>query len=56
MPPRVARVAVDVPLPNQPAVDLLDSMYMERGFETARIYRGPQPELPLCRIFGVTSL
>ena len=50
------RVAVDVPLPNQPAVDLLDSLGMERGFETARIYRGHAPELPLAKIFGVTSL
>ena len=50
------RVAVDVPLPNQPAVDLLESLGMERGFETARIYRGHAPELPLAKIFGVTSL
>ena len=50
------RVAVDVPLPNQPAVELLESLGMEQGFETARIYRGPAPELPLAEIFGVTSL
>lgn len=50
------RVAVDVPQPNQLAVDLLESLGMERGFETARIYRGPAPGLPLASIFGVTSL
>ena len=50
------RVAVDVPLPNRAAVDLLESLNMEQGFETARIYRGPAPELPLAEIFGVTSL
>jgi GNAT superfamily N-acetyltransferase len=50
------RVAVDVPLPNRAAVDLLESLDMERSFETARIYRGPVPGLPLSRIFGITSL
>jgi hypothetical protein len=29
---------------------------MGRSFETARIYRGPAPELPLDRIIGITSL
>ena len=50
------RVAVDVPQPNEDAVRLLEGHGMERSFETARIYRGPAPELPLERIFGITSL
>ena len=50
------RIAVDVPLPNRSAVQLLESLDMERSFETARIYRGPAPELPLSRIYGITSL
>jgi GNAT superfamily N-acetyltransferase len=50
------RVAVDVPLPNRPAVELLESLGMSRSFETGRIYRGPDPGLPLDRIFGITSL
>ncbi len=50
------RVAVDVPQPNADAVSLLEAHGMERSFETARIYRGPAPELPLRRIFGITSL
>jgi hypothetical protein len=29
---------------------------MERSFETARIYRGEVPELPLTQVFGITSL
>ncbi len=50
------RVAVDVPQPNRAAVELLEGLGMERSFETARIYRGPAPDLPLERIFGITSL
>ena len=50
------RVAVDIPQPNRQAVELLESLSMERSFETARIYRGPAPSLPLDRIFGITSL
>jgi GNAT superfamily N-acetyltransferase len=50
------RVAVDVPQPNLAAVELLEGLGMTRSFETARIYRGPAPELPLDRIFGITSL
>ncbi len=49
-------MAVDVPQPNQAGVELLEGLGMERSFETARIYRGPAPELPLERIFGITSL
>jgi hypothetical protein len=50
------RVAIDLPLPNMQAVALLEGFGMKRSFETARIYRGPDPELPLGRIFGITSL
>ncbi len=50
------RVAVDIPQPNQAGVELLEGLGMERSFETARIYRGPAPDLPLERIFGITSL
>jgi hypothetical protein len=49
-------VAIDVPLPNLAAVDLVESLGMKPGFETARIYRGEDPKLPLERIFGITSL
>jgi GNAT superfamily N-acetyltransferase/ribosomal protein S18 acetylase RimI-like enzyme len=50
------RIAVDVPQPNRAAVELLESFGMERSFETARIYRGPAPDLPLPNIYGITSL
>ncbi|MEX0620889.1 MAG: GNAT family N-acetyltransferase [Solirubrobacterales bacterium] len=50
------RIAVDVPLPNTAAVEMLVSLGLEPEFETARIYRGRTPDLPLDRIFGITSL
>jgi ribosomal protein S18 acetylase RimI-like enzyme len=46
---------LDVPEPNAAAVDLARRLGMEPGFETARMYTGPAPELPLDRIFGVSS-
>lgn len=49
-------VSVDIPLPNTDAVSLCAELGMERSFETARIYRGEVPELPLDEIFGITSL
>ncbi|MCX6390344.1 MAG: GNAT family N-acetyltransferase [Solirubrobacterales bacterium] len=49
-------IGIDVPLPNSAAVDLVKSLGFAPGFETARIYRGEDPRLPLDRIFGVTSL
>lgn len=49
------RVAFD--LPQHPAgIELAGSMDLERGFETTRMYRGRPPELPLERIFGITTL
>ncbi len=50
------RVSIDVPAPNRDAVALVGSLGMERRFETTRMYRGTHPELPLDRIFGITSL
>jgi len=49
-------VGIDVPLPNSAGVDLVKSLGFAPGFETARVYRGEDPRLPLDRIFGVTSL
>jgi len=49
-------IGIDVPLPNSAAVDLVKSLGFAPGFETARIFRGEDPRLPLDRIFGVTSL
>ncbi len=51
-----ATVFLDVPESNPAAVELAERQGMERVFETARMYRGAAPVLPLGRIFGVTTL
>ena len=48
-------IFLDTPEPNTAAVALAKSHGMTPAFETSRIYRGPAPNLPLDRIFGVTS-
>jgi GNAT superfamily N-acetyltransferase len=50
------RIAVDVPMPNLLAIEMLTELGLTPEFETARIYRGGIPELPLDRVFGITSL
>jgi len=49
-------VALDLFLTNQPAVELTESLGMDQSFETTRMYRGTPPDLPIDRIFGITSL
>jgi len=46
---------LDVPEVNPAAVDLAERHKMTVVFETARMYRGGAPALPVDRIFGVTS-
>lgn len=48
-------VYLDVPEVNQAAVSLAEKYAMKVSFETARMYTGAAPELPLNRLFGVTS-
>lgn len=48
-------VALDTPEPNAEAVALARRYGLEPSFETARMYRGPAPDLPLPRLFGVTT-
>ena len=48
-------VYLDVPEPNGAAVALAEGLSLAPAFETARMYRGPAPDLPLARIFGITS-
>jgi hypothetical protein len=48
-------VALDLPEPNRAAVALAQSRGLAPVFETARMYRGPDPQLPLDRIFGITT-
>jgi hypothetical protein len=52
---RSGPVFLDVPEPNLSARRMAESAGLAPMFETARMYRGPAPELPLPRIFGITS-
>jgi hypothetical protein len=46
---------LDVPEPNAAAVALAQRQGMSPAFETARMYTGAAPALPLARLFGVTT-
>ncbi|MGD2119722.1 MAG: GNAT family N-acetyltransferase, partial [Chromatiales bacterium] len=48
-------VYLDVPEVNPAAVALAQRHDMAVSFETARMYKGDAPDMPLERIFGVTS-
>lgn len=48
-------VILDLPEPNDAALALAERHEMSPAFETARMYRGPAPDLPLPRIFGITT-
>ncbi|MCA3308379.1 MAG: GNAT family N-acetyltransferase [Roseomonas sp.] len=48
-------VFLDVPDPNSAAINMAREAGMAPVFETARMYAGPAPDLPLARIYGITS-
>jgi Acetyltransferase (GNAT) domain len=48
-------VFLDVPQPNAAAGAMAERYGMKPVFETARMYRGPVPDLPLMRIYGITT-
>ncbi|MGI0523661.1 GNAT family N-acetyltransferase [Rhizobium giardinii] len=50
------RVYLDLPEPNAAARALSDRYNLKPVFETARMYRGPVPDLPLGQIYGITTL
>lgn len=50
-----APIAVDTPEVNPAAVDLATRHGLTPVFETARMYTGPVPDMPLERLFGVMS-
>ncbi|WP_411361053.1 GNAT family N-acetyltransferase [Pseudidiomarina sp. YC-516-91] len=50
-----AAVFLDVPNVNEAALDLVKRFAMTPCFETARMYTGDAPNLPLSKTFGVTS-
>lgn len=53
--PAGAPVFWDVPEPNAAAVGLARDLGLTPVFETARMYRGPAPQLDLDVLYGVTS-
>jgi hypothetical protein len=46
---------LDVPGPNLAAMRLAGDLGLTPRFETARMYRGPAPAIPLERVFGITT-
>ena len=48
-------VFLDIPAVNPSALNLVKRHNMTAVFETARIYTGKPPVLPLERLFGVTT-
>jgi len=48
-------IFLDIPEVNQAAVALAEHYDMRVSFETARMYTGKVPDIPLNRLFGVTS-
>lgn len=53
--PQGTPIFLDTPAVNPAAVELAERHKMTISFETARMYQGPSPDLPLDRLFGVTS-
>ena len=53
--PTRSPVFLDIPEANGEALALVKRHGMTAMFETARMYKGPAPTLPLDRLFGVTS-
>jgi hypothetical protein len=50
-----APIFLDVPEVNAAAVDLAKRHAMTVAFETARMYKGESPDVPIARLFGLTS-
>lgn len=46
---------LDTPGTNRAAVDLALSLGLKPMFETARMYKGPAPDLDTAKVFGITS-
>ena len=49
-------IFIDVPEPNHAAVEMARRLGLTPAFETARMYLGAAPDLPLDEIFGITTL
>ena len=48
-------ISLDVPEANKAAVRMAENAGMSPAFETARMYKGIAPELPLHRTYGITT-
>ncbi|MEI8180686.1 GNAT family N-acetyltransferase [Aestuariivirga sp.] len=48
-------IFLDTPGTNRAAVDLAVSLGLKPMFETARMYRGPAPDLNTAKVFGMTT-
>lgn len=53
--PQGTPLFLDIPVPHAGALDLVRRHGMTQGFETARMYAGVAPEVPMDRFYGVTS-
>ena len=53
--PQGIPIILDIPAVNPAAVDLVTRYNMSATFETARMYTGKSPDLPVNRLFGVTT-
>jgi len=49
-------VFIDIPGPNAAATEMVTRLGFTPSFETARMYLGPAPQLPLAEIYGITTL
>lgn len=50
------QVQIDIPEPNRDALDMAKEANLSLSFGCVRLYHGPDPVLPVDRIYGVTSL
>jgi hypothetical protein len=48
-------IFLDLPEPNQSAAILAAQYGLSPVFETARMYRGLRPDLPLSQTYGITT-
>ncbi len=53
--PEATAIFLDTPAVNAAAIEMAQRNGMTVCFETARMYLGTRPELPIERVFGVTS-
>jgi hypothetical protein len=53
--PAGAPVQLDIPATNPSALELARAHGMRPVFETARMYTGVAPRLPVARLFGITT-